>query len=236
MSKRDSGDLRTPGYFLPEDGQLRLAELREHIKSLVRQAQPHRPDEKRKRASEAPAGELTLHLEQLAEQVDGILGELSRFEPEPDGTVASERGSAVEAVEAAGAETESFDFGVTLDQIDELNRLVHAITAHGDVVMLGSASEFSDHTLSAMGEAIYDAGTAVHEILEQVQTQHPRVEDGRGVYVVIGVEVGLGRLAPARLRAVRPGTTSQVRSTTGAQLARWRRMSAVAATYSRKAA
>lgn len=64
-----------------------------------------------------------------------------------------------------------FAFGITLDQADALDRLIRAITAHGDIIAAGTAPYLDPRTLPALGEAIYTAGRAARGILDQVGAQ-----------------------------------------------------------------
>lgn len=189
MSKRESDDLGMSGYFLPEDGQLRLAKLRDHITFLARLAQPHTWDEEREWAPEVPVGELSICLELLAEQADLVLGEMSRSARRQVVTSATEYGAAPVSPEVSGTEDERFAFGITMDQVDALDRLIQAISAYGDVVAAGRTAELADHTLPLMGQAIHDAAAAVRAILDAVEAQRP----GPGARSRTGV--GEGRCA-----------------------------------------
>ncbi len=62
-------------------------------------------------------------------------------------------------------------FGVTLDQLDILHRLVRTIAAHGDVIAIGAGASLDVQTLPALGDAIYDAAIAARHLLEQVGEQ-----------------------------------------------------------------
>jgi len=66
-----------PGYYLPEEAQYRLQQLRDHIRFLARLAQPRTLDEEREAAPKVRAGELAVCMELLAEQVDMVLREVS---------------------------------------------------------------------------------------------------------------------------------------------------------------
>ncbi|SOD50768.1 hypothetical protein [Pseudoxanthomonas wuyuanensis] len=66
---------------------------------------------------------------------------------------------------------ESLSFGATLNQIDELNRLVRTITASSDAIAVSGDDLMDDHSLPTLGDAIYDAGMAVREIVDQVYRQ-----------------------------------------------------------------
>ena len=52
-------------------------------------------------------------------------------------------------------------FGVTIDQIDELNSLLRTITANGDMVTICSADALHPQSVSTLGEAIFNAALAV---------------------------------------------------------------------------
>jgi hypothetical protein len=171
MSKRESDDLGMPGYFLPEDSQLRLAKLGDHIRFLARLAQPRTYGEQ-EWALDVPVGELAICLESLAEQADLVLQEMSWFARRQNGTSAAERGDeSAAAPDVPDAASERFAFGVTLDQIDALDRLIQTICAHGDVVAAGHTAQLSGHTMPLMGQAIYDAAVAVRTLLDQVEAQ-----------------------------------------------------------------
>jgi hypothetical protein len=172
MSTFDSNDLGTPGYFLPEDSQSRLKKLRDHMAFLSRLAQPRTWNEQ-EYALEVPVAELAICLESLAEQVALVLDEVS--------WPAQRQREAVDATESDvtpadspqlyGATNESFAFGITVDQIDALNRLVQTISAQGDVVACSRAAGLADDTLPQVGQAIYDGMEAVRAILSEVEAQ-----------------------------------------------------------------
>ncbi|MBN6111240.1 hypothetical protein [Xanthomonas bonasiae] len=65
----------------------------------------------------------------------------------------------------------SFAFGLTLEQVDTLDRLMRTITVYGDVIAAGGAAHFDHRSLPALGEAIYDAAHAVRGILVEVVKQ-----------------------------------------------------------------
>jgi hypothetical protein len=208
MSRHESDDLEGLGYLLPEDSQFRLARLSGHIKFLARLAQPRIANESLEYAPEVRMGELTFCLEVLAEQLDLVLGEVSwpaqwvmtTDAPEHDVTSTARR-------EVTDTNTDRFTFGVTLDQIDTLDRLIQTISAHGDVVAASDTAELADHTLSLLGHAIHDGTTAVRDLLDQVEAQRlgrgsrPRsgVGEERGVYAV-----GLVYLAAAEQAGCNP--------------------------------
>ncbi|WP_369914388.1 hypothetical protein AB8810_16910 [Xanthomonas sp. NCPPB 3005] len=65
----------------------------------------------------------------------------------------------------------TFALGMTMDQVDTLDRLMRMITVYGDVIATGSAANFDHRTLPALGEAIYDAAHAVRGVLDEVIKQ-----------------------------------------------------------------
>lgn len=64
-----------------------------------------------------------------------------------------------------------FLFGVTLAQIDQLERLVRTIIANGDVIAVGGATRLEPATLTALGEAVFSSGCAVRGILDEIEEQ-----------------------------------------------------------------
>ena len=62
-------------------------------------------------------------------------------------------------------------FGLSLDQVDALDRLIRIIAAHGDVISAGVAAHLDERSLPALGDAIYDAANEVRSILDQVGEQ-----------------------------------------------------------------
>lgn len=195
MSRHESDDVDGAGYFLPEDSQFRLKKLRDHMEFLSHLAQPRTLDEEQDWVPEIRMEQLAVCLELLAEQAELVLEEASwraRLDATPDAAEADEE--ADEEAEAAQSMTDvvgdRFTFGVTLYQIDTLDRLIQTISAHGDVVAASDTAELADHTLPLLGHAIYDGATAVRDILDQVEAQRlgqePRLESGvgeeRGVY------------------------------------------------------
>ena len=221
MSMRESNEPGMPGYFLPEDGQVRLAKLRDCMGFLSRLAQPRTRDEAREWVPEVRVNELAICLELLAEQADFVLQEMSWQAsreavveaPEPDARAASTQESPDDA-------SEGVVFGVSLGQIDALDRLIRMISAHGDVVAAGLAAELADRTLPVLGQAIHDGAAAVRDILDQVEAQRlgrqprsrGRVGEERGVYggglAWLGVE---GSPCPALLPRARDKNRGQGR-------------------------
>jgi hypothetical protein len=190
MSKFDSEDLETMGYFLPEDSQLRLKKLREYVEFLANLARPRTSVEEKEWYAEIRPGEVAICLELLEEQIAQVLNELSW---------PAERGERVGACEAdAHANAEDYTqaaepvvaepvmdeagnrflFGVTLNQIDEINLLLESLRAHGHVVTCGDHAELSDVTLSIMGDAIVRDVEKLRDINRAVNAQ--RLEPPRG--------------------------------------------------------
>lgn len=212
MSTFDSDDLETIGYFLPEDSQLRLKKLREHVEFLSHLAQPRRPDEEREGVPEIRPGEVAICLELLEEQIAQVLGELSW----PAG-----RGNRAAAGEAdAEAYTEAAEpdvakpvmeeagnrclFGVTLNQLDEINLLLSSLRAHGHVVTCSDHAELSDVTLSIMGDTIVRDVEKLRDIIDDVNAQElkaphgtkPGVCEERAAYHALPAHLPMGGTSP----------------------------------------
>ncbi|WP_454830923.1 XAC0095 family protein [Pseudoxanthomonas wuyuanensis] len=195
MSKHESNDLGTPGYFLPEDSQFRLKKLRDYTEFLSRLAQPRTSDETNESTPDVRVGEIAICLELLSEQVDLVLEELSwpaerkaravkadadagtdadaeEDEEDDDEDEDEDEDDAPEKMQQISvAVAERYSFGVTLKQIDSLDLLTQTISAHGDVVAGSHEAEFADHTLPRIGQAIYDGVEAVRAILDDVEDQ-----------------------------------------------------------------
>ena len=189
MSTFDSDDLETTGYFLPEDSQLRLKQLREYVGFLTNLARPRRPDEDREWYSEIRPGEVAICMELLEEQIAQVLDELSwpaeRGErvaaPVPDTDAADVDAADSNVGEPCVAEPDAAEppmdevakryvAGITLDQIDELARLGDILHAHGDVVVATDQADFADVTLSIMGDAILRDADRLRDIIHKVDS------------------------------------------------------------------
>ena len=200
MSTFDSDDLETTGYFLPEDSQLRLKQLREYVGFLTHLARPRRPDEDQEWYAEIRPGEVAICMELLEEQIGQVLDELSwpaeRRERAPAPEAKAERDAEPKAAavtaaadtngtepELAGSAmneaTKRYVAGVTLDQIDELARLGDILRAHGDVVVATDQADFADVTLSIMGDAIIRDAERLRDILREVDCVQ-RIDERRG--------------------------------------------------------
>lgn len=192
MSTFDSDDLETTGYFLPEDSQLRLKQLREYVGFLTNLARPRRPDEDREWFSEIRPGEVAICLELLEEQIAQVLNEISWPAERGEEEAASEADADAEAEPEVSAVTEAaadtddtepesgwsttneagkpYVSGVTLDQIDELSRLGDILRAHGDVVVATDQADFADVTLSIMGDAILRDAERLRDIIHDIDS------------------------------------------------------------------
>ncbi len=171
MSTYDADDRDTMGYFLPEHSQRRLQKLRDYAEFLSHIAQPRTPDAEQEGAPKINAEQVGICLEFLVEQIDLVLSDLSfpAYRAESDAPHAAPQAAATMPYDTG----ESYRFGITLDQVDTLNRLIDMITAHGDVVTTSHATELADHTLSLLGHAIFTDARALREIIDQIESQNP---------------------------------------------------------------
>ncbi|MCW0376821.1 XAC0095 family protein [Xanthomonas sacchari] len=175
-----------PGYFLPEDSQFRLAKLRDHVRFLVRLAQPRSLDEERAAEPKVRMGELALCLELLAEQVDLVLDALSYPAQRTDKT----RGTWSDATVQAAADAGSGTFRVTQQQIDRLTKLAETVSANARIVAAGDAAERAGQTLPEVGTTLCAAANDVHELLLQIAQQplrepsSNRAREERAVYAL----------------------------------------------------
>ncbi|TPG03852.1 hypothetical protein EAH88_19250 [Rhodanobacter glycinis] len=214
MSKFDSDDLETMGYFLPEDSQLRLKQLREYVGFLTHLARPRRPDEDREWFSEIRPGEVAICMELLEEQIGQVLDELSWPAERGDRTAAGEADADAEACTEA-AETDAAEpvtdeagnrylFGVTLDQLDEINLLLASLRALGNVVTCSDHAELSDVTLSIMGDAIVRDVEKLRDINRDVNAQRlesphgtkPGVREEQATYLALPMRVPMSNALP----------------------------------------
>ena len=203
MSTFDSDDLQTTGYFLPEDSQLRLKQLREYVRFLANLARPRRPDEDQEWYAEIRPGEVAICLELLEEQIGQVLDELSW--PAERGE-ADAHANAEDSTEAAGPDVakpvieEAGNrclFGVTLNQLDDINLLLDSLRAHGNVVTCSDHAELSDVTLSIMGDAIVRDAQKLRDIIGDVNAQ--RLGPPRGTRTGVREERTTYHALPAHL-------------------------------------
>ncbi|MDY4297364.1 MULTISPECIES: hypothetical protein [unclassified Xanthomonas] len=175
-----------PGYFLPEDSQFRLAKLRDHVRFLVRLAQPRTQAEERAAEPKVRMGELALCLELLAEQVDLVLGALSYPAQRPDTTRGAWSDAAIQAATDAGSGT----FWITQEQIDRLTQLAETVSANARIVAAGDAAERAGQALPEVGSTLCAAANDVRELLLQIAQQplrepaSNRVREERAVYAL----------------------------------------------------
>jgi len=205
MSTFDSDDPETMGYFLPEDSQLRLKKLREYAEFLSHLAQPRRADAEQESIPGISAGEVAICLELLAEQMGLVLDDIAwpayRSESEAAAVAGAEPAAEEPVPDEAGAR---YLFGVTLDQLDEINLLLGMVRAHGDVVIASHEAEFADHTLSLVGHAIFCDAQKLRDILRDVNDQRLRPARGtrtgvceeRAAYYALPAHLPMGSMSP----------------------------------------
>jgi hypothetical protein len=149
-------------------------------------------------------GELAVCMALLSEQVDQVLEAVSR-------AGRRKKENKTDAYKATDTVDERFSFGLTMDQVDALNRLSALLSAHGDVVAASQNTEFVDHTLSVVGQAIFEGAQEVREIMREVEaTQSLRakqpttgVREERAVYGAASAQV------PLLLERLRPDYASR---------------------------
>lgn len=171
MSQFDSEGVETRGYFLSEDAQLRLKQLRGYVRFLASLARSRMADERQAWTAEIRPEDVATCLEWLAEQMGQVLDQLSWLAERGGGkAVASGAGASPETVvsDEAGAR---YTFGVTLDQVDAIHQLIDMIRAHGDVVMATHDAEFAVNTLPVLGHAIFGDAMALYDIIRQMESQ-----------------------------------------------------------------
>jgi hypothetical protein len=202
MSTFDLDDLETMGYFLPEDSRLRLKKLREHAQFLFHLAQPRMADEEQEGITEIRVGEVAACLEWLAEQIGLVLDDLSWpvYRSESEAAAGAKPAS---AEEMPGDADRRYRFGMTMEQIDTLHRLIDMIVAHGDVVIASDAAEFADGTLSMLGDAIFNDARAVRAIMRQVESQ--KLGQARSSQTGVGEERAVYRVGQCRASAFARG-------------------------------
>ncbi|KRE96770.1 hypothetical protein ASG87_15720 [Frateuria sp. Soil773] len=202
MSTFDSDDLEATGYFLPEDSQLRLKQLREYLRFLTNLARQRRPDEDHEWFSEIRLGEVAICMELLEEQIAQVLDELSwpaergerraalKADADAKAGAAAEPDAAEPVRDEAG---KRFLFGLTLDQFDGIDRLLASLRTLGNVVTCSDHAELSDVTLSIMGDAIVRDVMKLRDIISDVNAQRlksphgtkPGVREKRATYLAL---------------------------------------------------
>lgn len=200
MLDLESDDLDTPGYFMSEDGRLRLEKLREHMAFLSRLAQARTADGDQECGADVRASGLASCLELLAEQAGTVLDEVSWPALRRGRTAMPESEAALGVAGEAPCDADvRLCFGMSLAQVDKLHQLIAMLSAHGDVVTASREAEFADHTLPLLGQAIFEGAQAVREIIRQVETQ--RLQPAPGGRAGVGEDravygAGLARQVP----------------------------------------
>ncbi|WP_058835623.1 XAC0095 family protein [Luteimonas abyssi] len=186
MSKSDTKNCGELGYFLPEDGQFRLRKLHQHIEFLSRLAEPRVDEEEDGPEIDHPA--LAGCLDLLAEQVQQVLDLVrwpARLEAKGKGKAATAERKAedaddtdegmasgrVESVGSAAKTDEDFAFGMTMDQLDEANRLLDLLGAQGDLLMASGGDNLADGTVVVIGAAIFDGADAMKDMIHEIASQ-----------------------------------------------------------------
>jgi hypothetical protein len=186
MSKSDTKNRGELGYFLPEDGQFRLRKLHQHIEFLSRLAEPRVDEEEDGPEIDHPA--LAGCLDLLAEQVQQVLDMVrwpARLEAKGKGKAATAERKAedaddtdegmasgrVESVGSAAKTDEDFAFGMTMDQLDEANRLLDLLGAQGDLLMATGGGDLADGTVVVIGAAIFDGADAMKDMIHEIESQ-----------------------------------------------------------------
>jgi len=184
MSKFETEDRGALGYFLTEDGQSRLRNLHQHIVFLSRLAEPRVDEEEDGPEIDHPA--LAGCMDLLAEQVQLVLDTVSwpaRLQPKgkplkvgqqaDDDEAEAEDADETDgdAAPVAASADDDYAFGMTLDQLDELHRLLDLLRAQGDLMMASGEGDVAKETIIVTGSAIFDGAEAVDAIIDQVEAQ-----------------------------------------------------------------
>jgi hypothetical protein len=198
MSEHAFDDKDMTGYYLPEDSQQLLTQIRHHIHLLARLATSRTADETQEAAPAVGMAELKFCMDQLAGQLDLVIKAASKLErpqsPQaPRDTLEAEGDEDDEAISddlneeddapanayALQAEDEPLVLGVTLDQFDQLKLLVASIKAFGDAVFADATADFAKGTLSMLGYTIFDRAVEVDDILSEIDAQTLPQRPGR---------------------------------------------------------
>ena len=205
MSTIESNEEAT-GHFLPEDGWLRLKQLRGYVTFLTNLARPHRPDGDKAWTAETRVGELAIGLALLEEQIGQVLDDLSRpagrgeraAAPEVDADTDDEDALVADmavpgtAVPAKDESARRYVAGVTLDQIDGMTRSLESLRALANVVACADHAELASTTLAIMGDALYRDVGEIRDIVDDIDTSQrleppsaprPGVGEERAVYL-----------------------------------------------------
>jgi hypothetical protein len=190
MSERAFDDKDMTGYYLPEDSQRLLTQIRLHIHFLAQLATSRRADETQEAEPAVGMAELMFCLDQLAGQLDLVIKAASKLKrpqlrqalrdtleanrEEDDQAISDdldEEGDDPANAYATQADDEPLVLGVTLDQFDKLKLLVASIKAFGDAVFADATSDFAKGTLSMLGYTIFDRAVEVDDILSDIDAQ-----------------------------------------------------------------
>jgi hypothetical protein len=178
MVEQTFDDQDMTGYFLPKGSQQRLAQLCSHARFLARLCQLHGADRPQDAATPVRRSEWRFCLEQLAEQLDLVLQQVSwpaqRTTTHEATEVAQQAPACTEGTGASystQADVHGFLHGVTLEQIDKLNLLVGAIKAYGDAVFANGTADFAEGTVSMLGFTIFDRANDVDDIVQEISAQ-----------------------------------------------------------------
>ncbi|WP_156170288.1 hypothetical protein [Luteimonas sp. FCS-9] len=184
MAKFETEDQGSFAYLLSEDGELRLRKLYQHVELLARLSEPRMGEQENGPPIDTPA--LSSYFEMLAEQVQLVMNEVSEpgslhrqgvtaaaTEETEDGDNAGSSDAAMPLVpdEPGASVADDYAFGVTLDQLDEMNRLLDQLTAQGDLLMASEGGELAQGTLIVTGTTIFNDADAAHTIMRQVGSQ-----------------------------------------------------------------
>ncbi len=220
MSTRAFDDREMTGYLLPEDGQRLLKRLSSHIRFLARLAQPRIADETTEWAPVVGMAEWVSCLDQMAEQLELVLKEVSCLERSPSvqasratlatteekddekiGRDTDEEDGASKRTHRAEANDQPPVLGVTLDQYDELRLLVASIKAFGDAVFADASADFAAGTLSMLGFTIFDRAVEMDDILKEIDAR-PLAQGTRLRFAVEEPRAAYGVEAPREVGQV----------------------------------
>ncbi|MDH5824948.1 hypothetical protein QFW77_18435 [Luteimonas sp. RD2P54] len=156
--------------------------------------------------AERVLGEATWPAKQVANRKSLQAGDEAEVPKDPPVAVEAADAEAADAeAEDAGAEDEAADeeaaeanaedrlvFGMTMDQLDTLNRLHDRLHAYGDLLFGVERIDLADGTLTMLGDAIFEEAEAASDLMDKVASQYlpdrpgprNRVREERAVYSV----------------------------------------------------
>ncbi|RXR06564.1 XAC0095 family protein [Pseudoxanthomonas composti] len=191
MSEHAFDDKDMTGDFLPEDSQRLLTQIKQRIQALAELARLRFIDGTLASDPDQHMRELLSCLGPLAQQLELVLEALShparreaagverdnaRTNPQANDEQAHAAEAELEASEPAGAgwalsREDGFTCGVTVEQIDQLNRLAERIKAYGDAVSASGTADFARGTLSILGHTIFDRAVELDALVTEIYTQ-----------------------------------------------------------------